>query len=41
MAEKVLIGDKPVTSALAPGEVAVLDGKYNDDDEVLAALGYK
>ncbi|KAL8339127.1 hypothetical protein RB598_007438 [Gaeumannomyces tritici] len=42
MTDKKIVGaEKPVTSALAPGEVAVLDHGYSRDDEVLAALGYK
>lgn len=35
------VGEEPVSSALPPGEVPILEGGYNTDDEVLAALGYK
>lgn len=35
------VAEEPVTSVLAPGEVPILDRELNDDEEVLAALGYK
>jgi len=35
------VAEEPVTSVLAPGEVAIFDRELNSDEEVLAALGYK
>jgi hypothetical protein len=35
------VGEEPVTSILAKGEIPELDGDYTADEEVLAALGYK
>lgn len=35
------VAQEPVTSVLAPNEVPVFDRELNEDEEVLAALGYK
>ncbi len=35
------MADEPVTSVLPPNEVPVLEGVHDEDDDVLAALGYK
>lgn len=35
------VGDEPVTSVLGPNEIPILEGEHGDDDDVLAALGYK
>lgn len=34
------VGEEPVTSVLAPGEVPMHDREYDADEEALAALGY-
>ncbi|KAK5106277.1 GABA/polyamine transporter [Lithohypha guttulata] len=34
------VAEEPVTSVLAPGETPVFDRELNNDEEVLAALGY-